>query len=66
MRRREKTYEFAILWTDYTWSDQHFSNGSTKAKAEKSLRARLEKQGVQNVARVTVMYEIDHDGCAVV
>jgi hypothetical protein len=66
MKKREKNYEFAILWTDKTWDDGHYAKGSTRAKAEKALRAKLEKQGVQNIAQVTVMYEVDHDGCAVV
>lgn len=65
MMKPKKTYEFAILWTDKTWDDGHYAKGSTRAKAEKALRAKLEKQGVQNVANITVMHEVDYDGCAV-
>jgi len=56
-----KNFELAVLWTDGTWTDDHYARGANKDKAEKALLSRLEKEGAKNVSHVTVVCECNAD-----
>lgn len=59
--KRTRRYECAVLWTDHTWSDEHYSTGRTENEATQKLLNKLEKEGATNVSHVTVVRECNED-----
>lgn len=59
--KRTRHYECAVLWTDHTWTEDHYSTGRSENEATQKLLNKLEKEGATNVSHVTVVRECDED-----